>query len=205
MPVFFTPLADGDVGRADAINSRFTEMEAAIQGNPGALIALTPWTTLVDNQASITIDVAAGYNVLHLQASLRTNRAGSAIDSVLLTLNDDISSTYTVKAGYFDGSGSGYNLADTSGSNGFDIAAAATAATALSGQYSFFRVQIPEASSAAAKHCAIDSICDGATYPAFIFGAGNYPNPVTITRIKLVPKNGTVFLAGSRTALFGMG
>lgn len=206
MPDLFTPLTDGEMGRADAVNSRLREMQAAIQANPGAVIARTPWTTLAENEGSITIDVSAGDNTLELMACLRTDRAANQIDSVLLTFNDDISSTYTAKYGYFDGtgSGSGYSVVDASGSSGFDIAAAAAAATAVAGQYSFLRVMIPQASSAAGKHCPIDSISN-ASYPAYAFGAGYYPNPVTIVRLKLTPKNGTVFLAGSRYALFGMG
>lgn len=199
----YTPFADNDPMTAVALNSRFAEMEASIAATPGAMIARTAWTTMMADAASITIDVVGGDNTLLLMACLRTDRAANAIDSVFVTINDDVVSTYTVRYGYFDG-GASYTSIDDSGTTGFPLGAAATAVNAVTGRYGYLVLEIPLASSASPKPCLFQSISD-ASYPAFASGAGFYPVSAAVTRLKMVPRYGTVFLTGSRYALFGMG
>jgi hypothetical protein len=202
MATVYTPLADGELGRAANINSRLQQLEDAITVGAGLMRARTPWATLSANAASITINVEAGDNTLQLMATLQTDYAAQAYDTVLLRFNDDVSSTYTVRYGLVD-SGAGGSITDASGTTGFPLAKAAYGYLTATETYGFLKMTIPLASSLVAKACRYQSVLPGA-YAAYADGAGVYPAAVTITKITLLPVNGTVFLAGSRYALFGV-
>lgn len=195
----YTPMTDGELGRAAQINYRLQELEDAILEGEGLMRARTAWTTLSADAASITIPVTAGDNTLMLMANLMTDYGAQAYDTVLLTFNNDTASTYTVRYGSVDGGGS---VVDASGTTGFPLAKAA-GTNATNNYFSFLKFTIPQASDLLAKACRYSSMLPYVP-PTYNDGLGIYPTAATIASIKLAPLNGTVFVSGSRYALFGV-
>lgn len=201
----YTPFTDDEPGQAATFNLRFAEMEAAITARRGAMIASTTPTTLAADAANITIDIVAGYDMLTLHASLRTNRA-AANDDIRVTFNDDISSSYITR----------YILCDTVGApsaggatstSGLTLGYGANGATATANTFSSLILRIPLASASLLKGVTWESVQSDSsiTNPRLIVGGGWYPTASVITRIKLAPVTGTLIVTGSSYAVYGTG
>jgi hypothetical protein len=199
---FFTPFGTDEPGASANINYRLAEMEAAINARHGAMVERTQLTLPAD-AATITIDVTVGDNLLMLVTNLRTNRA-AANDAVYMTINDDITSSYIVRYIFADTVGAP-SAAGASSSNGFTLDYAATGASAPANTFASMMMRVPMASSSILKACTYDiSQSDSAaSFPRLVMGSAWYPAAAAVTRLKLVPVNGTLFVAGSSYTLYG--
>lgn len=203
MATLYTPLVDGQPRRADTYNAPLAEMETAILARAGTMVTRQPWTTMSVGDTKIVLDVVAGDNMLQLMMTLRTNRAGASDDAIRITINDDVANTYASRYALVDGS---VASAGNSATTGFQLDYAATAATATAGTYSYVMVRIPMASVASARAMHYDSAMQpsvGGTMRLCV-GSGFYPGTAIVTRLRIVPVNGTNFVAGCRYALYGM-
>lgn len=200
---FFTPITDGELGRSAAVNSRLAEMELAILARQGVLVTLADWTTLTQDALVISPTVIDGYNTLELKMALRTDRAGAANDSIRITINNDTSNTYVWRYMLVT---STIASAGSSGVTGFQLANAATGATATSGTYAYVSVRFSMASSAVARTGNFESVQQDTTgaVPTACWGSLLYPVAAAIASLQVVPVNGTYFTAGSQYALYGM-
>jgi hypothetical protein len=199
MPTFFTPLVDGQPNRAATFNEPLQEMETAILARAGTVTALQAWTTMVEDDTEIVIDVVVGSNTLELMLMLRTDRAGASDDAIRITINGDVANTYSVRYALID---AGVASAANSGLTGFQLDYAATGATASVITYGCARILISQASTAAAHGMNYESTAGDVV--RFCVGSGIYPVASVITQLRIVPVNGTNFVAGSQYALYGM-
>lgn len=200
---FYTPFNDDEPGEAATFNARFAEMEAAISARAGALAAVNPTTFLTADAATININVVPNLPTLQLILALRTDRAGSGNDGIRITFNGDISSNYQSRFYVVDSTPSTGAYTATSG---IQIDFATTAATAPTSTYAFGIVTIPLATSAFQKSGPFDFNQQDAAglFPRSVWGTFYYPAAVVISSIRIVPVNGSVFVAGSSYSLLGM-
>lgn len=201
MATLYTPLVDGQPRRADTYNAPLQEMETAILARDGAFVQRVAWTTLTVDTPSITINAAFGDYGLQLMLSLRSDRAGNTDDPIRILINNDSVSTYrTVHMLSTGPAATGYSI-----TTGFQIDYGATGATATSGLFAYSIVKLTRASEAAARSGRFETVWQGTTgsAPNLLDGGLWYPTSAAITNLKIVPVNGSNFVAGSKYALYG--
>lgn len=204
MATLYTPVVEGQPNRSATFNAALDSMEASILARAGTIVTRQRWTTMAVADTKIVIDVVAGDNTLQLMLALRTDRAGASDDAIRITFNDDTSSTYISRYARIDSS---VTAVSNSGTTGFQLDYAATGATATAGTYGYVRLTIPLASSSSARGMNYETVAlpttSGGTMK-FCVGTGFYPTSAVISRLRIVPVNGTNFVAGSQYALYGM-
>jgi hypothetical protein len=196
---FFTPLADGDLGRAEEVNSRLREMEAAITARRGVMVQLVEWTTLTADAAYLSINVPLGYARLKLIACLRSN-GGVTSDSLKIALNDEFINTYKTRV-MANGSDASYNTVD-----GWTVPACAASPTSPAGNYGALTVNIAEASSSNPKQANFESTVFYLASSGLdtVWGSASTTITSPIVRIRMTPVSGTLLMAGSHYTLCGM-
>lgn len=202
MPTMYTPLTDGQYGRAATFNAPLQEMETAILARYGVLRTVQAWTTLTADAASISPTIAAGYNTIQLMMALRSNNAADN-DSLRITINNDVSSTYVWRYLMVNAAAT---PTGSSGVTGFVLANCATGATSTSGAYAYVNMRFSLASTAAAKMGNYESVHQATvgTVPNAAWGSLLYPTSAIISSLQIYPNSGTAFVAGSSYAVYGM-